>query len=129
MTMQCARTVFLWQGRSWTRKGLEAIYTVWMELLLPKERILELYLNEAEWGPSIFGAEAAARHRFACGADDLDRSRACALAAVLPDPIHRDPRHPATAAQAKAAWILRQMDYPLPRPTAERTVAPNTPGP
>lgn len=120
LTMQCARTVFLWQGRSWTRKGLEAVYTLWMELLLPKERILELYLDEAEWGPSIFGAEAAARHRFACGADDLDRAQACALAAVLPDPVHRDPRHPSGSAQVKAAWIFRQMDYPLPHPTAEK---------
>jgi len=115
LTMQCARTVFLWQGRSWTRKGFEAVYTVWMELLLPKERILEIYLNEVEWGPNVFGADAAVTHHYGGHAWSISRADACDLAAVLPDPRHRDPTDPGESASAKAAWICGQMDYPLPR--------------
>ena len=116
LTMQCARTVFLWQGRSWTRKGIEAMYTIWMELLLPKERILEIYLNEVEWGPDAYGADAAADHHYGGNAWTIHGDDACALAAILPDPRHRDPAHPGEAARAKATWICKQMDYSLPRP-------------
>ncbi len=115
LSMQTARTLFLWQGRSWTRKGFEAIYTLWLELLLPKERILELYLNEVEWGPGVFGAQAAARHHFGTGGDDLTAEQACALAAILPDPRHRDPSAPGETARRKQAWIAGQMDFTLPR--------------
>ncbi len=115
LSMQTSRTLFLWQGRSWIRKGLEAVYTAWLELILPKDRILELYLNEVEWGPGVFGAEAAARHHFATTADDLTPEQACALAAILPDPRRRDPAAPTEAARRKSDWIARQMDFPLPR--------------
>ena len=116
LTMQCARTVFLWQGRSWTRKGIEAMYTLWMELLLPKERILEIYLNEVEWGPNVYGADAAAGHHYGNNAWSIHGDDACDLAAILPDPRHRDPTRPGEAASAKAGWICRQMDYSLPQP-------------
>ncbi len=116
LTMQCARTVFLWQGRSWSRKGLEALYTLWMEALLPKERILEVYLNEVEWGPQVFGAQAGASHHFGVQATAVDRETACMLATVLPDPRHRDPTRPTDGMQAKAAWICSQAEFPLPRP-------------
>lgn len=115
LSMQTARTLFLWQGRSWARKGLEAVYTAWLEWLLPKDRILELYLNEVEWGPGVFGAEAAAHHHFSAAADDLTRDQACALASILPDPRHRDPGDPTEATRRKQAWIASQMDFPLPR--------------
>ncbi len=116
LSMQTARTLFLWQGRSWLRKGLEAMYTAWLEWLVPKDRILELYLNEVEWGPRVFGAEAAATYHFSTPAADLTREQACALAAILPDPRHRDPSNPSEGARRKEAWIQRQMDFPLPRP-------------
>lgn len=115
LSMQCARTVFLWQGRSWTRKGLEALYTLWLELLLPKERILEIYLNEVEWGPGVFGAEAAVGYHLGHGADMLTDEHACALAAVLPNPLERSVTRMDWRTSAKAAWICDQMDFPLPR--------------
>ena len=119
LTMQCARTVFLWQGRSWTRKGFEALYTLWMEALLPKERILELYLNEVEWGPQVFGAQAAAAVHYGLEAGELSRDQSCALATLLPDPRHRDPTLPTDSMQAKIDWICAQADYPLPTPPAD----------
>ena len=118
LTMQTARTVFLWQGGGWGRKGLEAWYTLWMEWLLPKERILEVYLNEAEWGPGVFGAEAAARHHFGVGARALTPEQACALAATLPGPFTRDPANPSRSMQHKIDWIQPQLGTPLPRPDA-----------
>ncbi len=117
LSMQTARTVFLWQGGGWCRKGLEAWYTLWLEWLLPKDRILELYLNEAEWGPGVFGAEAAARHHFGVSAAALTADQACALAATLPGPFTRDPANPSNSMKQKIRWIERQLDYPLPRPT------------
>jgi monofunctional biosynthetic peptidoglycan transglycosylase len=68
ITNQCARSVFLWQGRSWIRKGLESYYTIWMELLLPKRRIFELYANVIEMGRGIYGVEAASQHYFGVSA-------------------------------------------------------------
>ncbi len=115
LSMQTSRTLFLWQGRSWTRKGFEAVYTLWLEQLLAKERILELYLNEVEWGPQIYGAQAAARHHFGTTAASLTREQACALASILPAPRTRDPNEPTASMQRKIQWILGQMDYPLPK--------------
>jgi monofunctional biosynthetic peptidoglycan transglycosylase len=88
ITQQVAKNVFLWQGRSFVRKALEAYFAVVLELCLPKERILELYLNVAEFGPGVFGVEAAARAYFDSSASALDLSQAALLAAVLPNP-HR----------------------------------------
>ena len=73
--MQCARTLFLWQGRSYLRKALEAYYTLWMELLMSKRRILELYLNHIEFGPGIYGIGAAAHKYFDTTPDQLSRSQ------------------------------------------------------
>ena len=106
ITQQTAKNVFLWQKRSWIRKGLETVYTLWMELLLPKERILELYLGVAEFGPGIYGAEAGARHWFGRSADDLSRSEAARLVSVLPSPKTRTPDGP--TASAKAARLIRR---------------------
>lgn len=94
VTMQTARSLFLWQGRSWLRKGLEAYYTFWMELLLDKRRIFELYLNVIETGDGVYGMEAAARTYFGKPALDLTDREAVWLAALLPDPRTRDPRTP-----------------------------------
>src|SRR4051812_45407405 len=86
ITNQCARSIFLWQGRSWIRKGLESYYTIWMELLLPKRRILELYANVIEMGRGIYGVEAASQHYFGVSARGLTREQSAMLAAVLPNP-------------------------------------------
>jgi monofunctional biosynthetic peptidoglycan transglycosylase len=108
ISMQCARSLFLWQGRSWLRKGLEAYYTFWMELLLSKHRILELYVNVIEMGDGIYGIEAAAQAHFGTTARGLKREQAALLAAILPNPRERDPRHPSPVVRERAARILRE---------------------
>ena len=87
ISQQTAKNVFLWPARSYVRKGLEAYFTVLIEALWGKRRILEVYLNVAEWGPGVYGAEAAARRYFKVSADDLTRTQAARLAAVLPSPL------------------------------------------
>jgi monofunctional biosynthetic peptidoglycan transglycosylase len=108
VTMQCARSLFLWQGRSWVRKGLEAYYTFWMETLLPKRRILELYANVIEMGEGIYGVEAAARAHFDMRARALDREQCLALAALLPAPRQWNPREPSPKFLARCAKIRAQ---------------------
>lgn len=94
ISQQVARNVFLWQGRTWVRKGLEAWYTVLMEALVPKARILEVYLNVAETGPNTFGMEAGARHWFGKSAKALTPEESARLVGILPSPnkwgIHGD---------------------------------------
>lgn len=87
ISQQTAKNVFLWPGRSWVRKGLEAGFTVVIEALWPKRRILEVYLNSVEFGPGIYGVEAAARFHFRKSAAQLSSREAALLAAVLPNPI------------------------------------------
>ena len=108
ISQQVAKNLFLWPGRSWVRKGLEAWLTAWLELLWPKQRILEVYANVAQLGPCTFGAEAAARRFFGKPAAELSRSEAARLAAVLPDPLHRRADVPSAAVRQRAAWIARQ---------------------
>jgi monofunctional biosynthetic peptidoglycan transglycosylase len=87
LSQQTAKNVFLWPGRSYLRKGLEAGYTVLIEAVWGKRRILEMYLNEVEWGPGVYGAQAASLRYFGHGADSLDGDEAARLAAILPDPL------------------------------------------
>ena len=108
ITMQCARSLFLWQGRSWLRKGLEAYYTFWMETLLPKHRILELYANVIEMGDGIYGVEAAAQAHYGTSAHDLTREQCATLAAILPNPRKLDPRRPSVGLTARRARILQR---------------------
>lgn len=110
ISMQVARNLFLWQGHSWMRKMLEAYYTVLIELLWSKKRILEMYLNIAEWGKGIFGAEAAAIHYFDCHASALNREQAALMAAVLPNPRKWSPVHPTPFILKRKAFIMSQMD-------------------
>ncbi|MFN3581600.1 MAG: monofunctional biosynthetic peptidoglycan transglycosylase, partial [Pseudomonas sp.] len=86
LTQQVAKNQFLWSGRSWPRKGLEAWFTLWIEVLWPKQRILEVYLNIVEWDEGVFGVDAAARHHFGVGASYISDRQAAQLAAVLPNP-------------------------------------------
>jgi monofunctional glycosyltransferase len=95
ITQQTAKNLFLWPGRSFVRKGLEFPLALWIDLVLPKRRIMEIYLNIAQWGPGgEFGAEAGARFAFGKSAADLDRREAALLAAILPDPVRRSARRP-----------------------------------
>ncbi len=87
ISQQTAKNVFLWPQRSYLRKGLEAGFTVLIEVGWGKRRILEVYLNTIEWGPGIYGAEAAARRNFGVGADRLPPAQAARLAAILPSPL------------------------------------------
>lgn len=95
ITQQVAKNLFLWQSRSWLRKALEFPLALWIDLVLPKRRILELYLNVAEWGPNgEFGVEAGAERAFRTTAHRLSQTQAALLAATLPNPHDRDARRP-----------------------------------
>lgn len=109
ITQQVARNLFLWTGRSWVRKGIEAYITVLLEALWPKQRILEVYLNIVELGDGVFGVEAAAERDFGVSAATLNARQAALLAAVLPNPLHLHVRHPSEYVLQRRAWILRQM--------------------
>ena len=109
ISQQVAKNLFLWSGRSYFRKGLEAYFTVLIESCWPKRRILEIYLNIAEFGSGIFGAEAAAQHFFHKPAARLSRSDAAVLAAVLPNPEHYSAAAPSRYVQQRRDWILEQM--------------------
>lgn len=109
ITMQCARSLFLWQGHSYLRKGIEAYYTVLMEALLSKRRILELYANVIEMGPGVYGVEAASRFHFGIPASRLTVEQGAMLAAMLPAPRRWNPRHPSPRLAARKARILRDL--------------------
>jgi monofunctional glycosyltransferase len=103
ITQQTAKNLFLWGGRSIVRKALELPLALWIDLVLPKRRVLEIYLNIAEWGPNgEFGAEAGARFAFAKSARDLNAHEAALMAAVLPNPHRRSARVPGTAVRRLA---------------------------
>ncbi len=108
ITNQCARSIFLWQGRSWIRKGLESYYTLWMEALLPKRRILELYANVIEMGRGVYGVEAAAQHFFGVNARGLTREQSAMLAAVLPNPKGWNPKQPGVTLRRRQQRILQR---------------------
>ena len=109
ISQQVAKNLFLWPGQSWIRKGLEAWFTLWIELLWPKQRILEVYLNSAEFGRGVWGVEAASRQFFRKPAAALNRNEAALLAAVLPSPKRFRVEQPSAYVQRRQAWILRQM--------------------
>jgi monofunctional biosynthetic peptidoglycan transglycosylase len=108
ISQQVAKNLFLWNGRSFVRKGLEAYFTVLIEALWPKRRILEVYLNIAEFGDGTYGAAAAARRFFATTPDHLDARQAALLAAVLPNPVRYRVDRPSAYVLRRAAWIRRQ---------------------
>lgn len=110
ISMQTAKNVFLWPGRTFLRKGLEAYLTLYVEALWPKRRILEVYLNVAEFGPGLYGAEAAARRHFGTSAAELTAREAALLAAVLPDPLRRSPSRPSAYVASRAALIDARAD-------------------
>lgn len=109
ISQQTVKNLFLWDGRSWVRKGLEAGLTLVTETVWSKRRILTVYLNIAEFGEGIFGVEAAARHYFKKSARQLTQAEAALLAAVLPNPIRFKVNAPSNYVISRQHWILRQM--------------------
>ncbi|GAB1409184.1 monofunctional biosynthetic peptidoglycan transglycosylase [Desulfovibrionales bacterium] len=109
ITQQVAKNLFLWSGKSYVRKGLEAVFTVALELLWSKERILEVYLNIAEFGDGTYGVEAAATRFFGKSASTLTRDEAATLAAVLPNPRTLSAHRPSGYVQRRSQWIRTQM--------------------
>lgn len=114
ITMQTAKNLYLWNGRSLLRKVLEAPLTIWIELAWTKRRILEVYLNIAEWGDGIYGVDAAARHHFGVRASQLNAHQAALLAAALPDPQRRKAGHPGPGQLQMAAQIERRAAHMQP---------------
>lgn len=109
LTQQVAKNLFLWGGQSWVRKGLEAWFTMLIELTWPKQRILEMYLNVAEFGRGIYGAEAAAQVYFGSSARGLNREQAARLAAVLPSPRRMNAGNPSRYVLTRQRQIEAQM--------------------
>jgi monofunctional biosynthetic peptidoglycan transglycosylase len=109
ITQQAVKNLFLWQGRSIVRKALEIPLAIWLNLVLPKRRVMEIYLNIVEWGPNgEFGAEAAARFAFAKSARNLDGREATELASILPNPIRRSARAPSALVRRLAGLYERR---------------------
>lgn len=111
ISQQVAKNVFLWPSRSYFRKGLEAYFTILIEITWSKKRIMEIYLNEIEMGNGIYGAEAAAKKYFRKPAKDLSKRESALIAAVLPNPIRWTPANPNAYIQRRQYRILRAMRY------------------
>jgi len=109
ITQQTAKNLFLWPRSSWFRKSLEAYFTLLIELIWPKERILEVYLNSIETGPGLYGAEAVAQHHFNTSAEKLTARQAALIAATLPNPRVYSSKTPSAYMNKRQAHILRQM--------------------
>lgn len=109
ISQQVAKNVFLWQGRSWIRKGLEVYFTFMIELIWGKKRILEVYLNEAEMGKGIYGIESASRKYFKKSAAKLTRKEAAMIASSLPNPIRFTVKPMSGFVARKYPWVLQQM--------------------
>lgn len=111
ISQQTAKNVFLWPGRSWTRKGFEAYFTVLIEVLWPKQRIMEVYLNSIEMGEGIYGAQAVAEEHFGKDAKDLTRSECALIAATLPNPRKFSSKSPSTYMLKRQSRIQKEMKY------------------
>ncbi|MES1934923.1 monofunctional biosynthetic peptidoglycan transglycosylase [Salinisphaera hydrothermalis] len=111
ITQQTAKNLFLIPAKSYIRKGIEAYITVWMDLLWSKRRVIEVYLNIAQFSDTAFGVQAAAKQLFHRNASQLSRGECAALAAVLPAPDEYDAAHPGRYVSGRQAWILRQMRH------------------
>ncbi|MBK7951422.1 MAG: monofunctional biosynthetic peptidoglycan transglycosylase [Deltaproteobacteria bacterium] len=109
ISQQVAKNLFLWPGRSFLRKVFEAWFTIWIEWIWPKQRILEVYLNIAELGDGVFGAEAASRRYFKHSAAKLVPHESALLAAALPSPLRSNPANPSAYMRKRQSWILRHL--------------------
>jgi len=111
ISQQVARNMYLWTGRSWLRKGLEVWFTVLIELTWSKSRILEVYLNVAEWGDGVFGLEAASHYHFGHSAAQLTPMQSALLASSLPNPLKYQPAQPSNYLISRARWNLEQQQW------------------
>lgn len=111
ISQQVAKNVFLWQGRSYVRKGMEAYFTFMIELIWGKERILEVYLNVVEMGKGVYGIEAASRRYFKKPASNLTRTEAAMIAACLPNPVKYTVKPASKYVNKKYPWVIQQMIY------------------
>ena len=108
--MQVAKNLYLWEGHSIIRKGLEMPLAIYMDTVLRKRRMMEIYLNIAEWAPGVYGAEAAAQYHFGKSAEHLSAREAALLAASLPNPLKRNAGHPSVGLRLIAAHIQNKME-------------------
>jgi monofunctional biosynthetic peptidoglycan transglycosylase len=122
ISQQVAKNVFLWQGRSWIRKGLEAYFTFMIELIWGKKRILEVYLNEAEMGKGIFGIEAASQRYFKHSAKKLTKVEAAMIASSLPNPIRFTVKPVSKYVSKKYPWVMRQMNNLVADPDVQQII-------
>lgn len=122
ISQQVAKNVFLWQGRSWIRKGLETYFTFMIELLWSKKRILQMYLNCVEMGDGIFGIERAANIYFNKSAKELSRQEAALIAACLPNPKRYKVKPPSGYMQARSRKIMQQMNFLQPDPDIQNVI-------
>ena len=122
ISQQTAKNVFLWPGRSWVRKGFEVYFTALIELMWPKERIMEVYLNSIEMGDGIYGAEAVADAHFNTTAKSLTKAQCALIAATLPNPRKFSSKNPSAYMLKRQSRILREMKY-VERMTTSRTAA------
>ena len=111
ISQQTAKNIFLWNGRSYVRKGLEAIFTFIIEKVWSKDIILERYLNSIEMGQGVFGVEAASHYYFGKSSADLTKSEAAWIAVCLPNPKKYDPKNPSSYLSRRHSWVMRQMNY------------------
>jgi monofunctional biosynthetic peptidoglycan transglycosylase len=125
ISQQVAKKVFLWQGRSWIRKGLEVYFTFMIELIWGKQRILEMYLNEAEMGRGIFGIEAASQKYFKHSAKKLTKVESAMIASSLPNPIRYTVKPPSRYVSRKYPWVMRQMNNLVADPDVQQIINPN----
>ena len=114
ISQQTAKNVFLWPGRTWVRKGLEAYFTMLIELMWSKQRIMEVYLNSIEMGPGIYGVQAVAHEHFGCDAKDLTANQCALIAATLPNPRRFSSKTPNKYMKKRQRWILDNMRYVKP---------------
>lgn len=122
ISQQVAKNVFLWQGRSWIRKGLEMYFTFMIELVWGKKRILEVYLNVIEMGDGLFGVETAARKYFKKPAKNLTRQEAALIAACLPSPRRYKVNPVSRYVSSRSQWVLRQMNFLEPDPDVQKII-------
>lgn len=111
ISQQTAKNVFLWPGRTWVRKGLEAYFTFLIEMMWSKQRIMEVYLNSIEMGDGIYGADAVAEWHFKCRASELTRVQCAQIAATLPNPLKFDSSHPSSYMLTRRDQILHEMKF------------------
>ena len=122
ISQQTAKNVFLWPGRSWVRKGFEVYFTALIELMWPKERIMEVYLNSIEMGNGIYGAQAVAEEHCNTDAKDLTKAQCALIAATLPNPRKFSSKNPSAYMLKRQKRILREMKY-VERMATSRTAA------